>query len=266
MQVRNVTMQDQIDELKKDVLDHTTSISTILRKAKIVASSLQNDEILSFVDKELNGYEVTDDLPEYRRLSGKLICRESGCFREVSFEDSERNEFVKHKSIYDKISRIEALIAIPNEQVVAIPLNRAFLEKMKNDSNLNIDSLFFLPDSTSLSGVIDGIRNRLIDLIVQQEQGLPVSTNIRLLSGFRHIEVYLEDEKKWEEFHFNETQAKIIQALYEAPGRELHKKTLLEQLGLISESMRIDKYFRNHSNWQMILKPIKPKGYWRLCI
>lgn len=49
-------------------VDPNMDASTLLRKCKILAVRLGNEEFKKWVDHELNGYDNTDDLPEYRIL------------------------------------------------------------------------------------------------------------------------------------------------------------------------------------------------------
>lgn len=51
------------------------------------------------------------------------------------------------------------------------------------------------------------------------------SEKIILLSGYRHIKALIKSTNTWEEFVFNETQAKIVEELHKALNYELHIKT-----------------------------------------
>lgn len=58
-----------IQELQNDILDQKTSLSSILRKAKVLASILRNEDLKKWVDNELNGYQSNkkEEVPEYRQ-------------------------------------------------------------------------------------------------------------------------------------------------------------------------------------------------------
>lgn len=55
-------------DIQTAAVDPNTDVSTLLRKCKILAVRLGNNEFKKWVDNELNGYEKADDLPEYRVL------------------------------------------------------------------------------------------------------------------------------------------------------------------------------------------------------
>ena len=57
-----------IQELQNDILDSKTGLSSILRKAKVLASTLRNGEFKKWVDNELNGYpDNKEGIPDYRQ-------------------------------------------------------------------------------------------------------------------------------------------------------------------------------------------------------
>jgi hypothetical protein len=58
-------MSSLVEELQRDALDGRTDVSTLLRKAYVVATKLGLAEFKSWCDRELNGYDR--DLPEYRK-------------------------------------------------------------------------------------------------------------------------------------------------------------------------------------------------------
>jgi hypothetical protein len=57
-----------LDEIQSEILSGA-SLSTALRKAKVLAYRLKNQEFKDWVEHELNGYEETSPLPEYRKIS-----------------------------------------------------------------------------------------------------------------------------------------------------------------------------------------------------
>lgn len=57
-----------IQGLQSDILDPKTSLSSILRKAKVLASTLRNEKFEKWVDNELNGYPGDKkEIPDYRQ-------------------------------------------------------------------------------------------------------------------------------------------------------------------------------------------------------
>lgn len=61
-------------ELQNEALNPNSSVADILRKAKVVAAKLDQDDAIKWIDLELHGYKrcKLSDLPEYRLLTGEL--------------------------------------------------------------------------------------------------------------------------------------------------------------------------------------------------
>jgi hypothetical protein len=69
-----------VREIRDGVVDPSVSLSTALRKAKILAVSLGNQEFRKWVDCELDGYSGDVELPFYRKLNLPVLGNFSGPF------------------------------------------------------------------------------------------------------------------------------------------------------------------------------------------
>jgi hypothetical protein len=65
-----------LKEIQDAAVDSKTDILTVLRKCRVLASRLSNDELKSWVQKELDGYKSDDSLPDYRVMK----CQSQGHF------------------------------------------------------------------------------------------------------------------------------------------------------------------------------------------
>lgn len=54
--------------IQSDAIDSKTNLASLLRKCKVLAAKLGSAEFGTWVDNELNGYKLDDNLPEYRIL------------------------------------------------------------------------------------------------------------------------------------------------------------------------------------------------------
>ncbi|NLP59500.1 hypothetical protein [Lutibacter sp. B1] len=61
-----------INDIINELVDTDKSINSPLLKTKVLASRLQNKELLDWVTNELKGYENDEDLPKYRIYQGNL--------------------------------------------------------------------------------------------------------------------------------------------------------------------------------------------------
>lgn len=53
-------------EIQSAAIDSSIPLASLLRKCKVLAARLGNEAFRVWIDKELNGYELTNDLPSYR--------------------------------------------------------------------------------------------------------------------------------------------------------------------------------------------------------
>jgi hypothetical protein len=58
-----------LDDIIEFAADDKQSVSSLLRKCLILGHRLKNDKLIGWANQELNGYESSDGLPEYRIVS-----------------------------------------------------------------------------------------------------------------------------------------------------------------------------------------------------
>jgi len=56
----------------KELANGTIDTQTALKRTKVLLQDLDNDDILKWVNYEVEGYPCDTDVPEYRRISGQL--------------------------------------------------------------------------------------------------------------------------------------------------------------------------------------------------
>ena len=54
-------------QILKDLANNTVALDVALRRLMIICSDLNYDEIYNWAEKELNGYEIGDPVPLYRK-------------------------------------------------------------------------------------------------------------------------------------------------------------------------------------------------------
>src|SRR5437016_3109713 len=53
-------------DIQNAATNQSTNTATLLRKCKILAARLGNEEFKQWIDNELNGYQTVEGLPKYR--------------------------------------------------------------------------------------------------------------------------------------------------------------------------------------------------------
>lgn len=63
-----------VRKLQADAIDQDISVSSLLRTAKVIATKLDLEDALVWIDRELDGYTSlpAEELPSYRRLTGDV--------------------------------------------------------------------------------------------------------------------------------------------------------------------------------------------------
>ncbi|WP_374246334.1 hypothetical protein [Zoogloea sp.] len=67
-------------QIQDAAIDSSVDLPTLLRKCKVLAARLGNDDFKRWIENELSGYDNKDDLPEYRVLSVNSKGHFSGAF------------------------------------------------------------------------------------------------------------------------------------------------------------------------------------------
>jgi hypothetical protein len=93
-------------ELQRAALDEKSSVSTLLRKALVVASKLQVTDFEAWARAELEGYK--GEVPEYRRLTGapKIINPMRG-YQDLTCDDAEIAEMIGMLPLGECIDALE---------------------------------------------------------------------------------------------------------------------------------------------------------------
>ncbi len=55
---------EMLEKIQSDILDEGVPISTILRKAKVLAAQLNSEKLQQWASSELDGYAEISDLPD----------------------------------------------------------------------------------------------------------------------------------------------------------------------------------------------------------
>ena len=64
-----------IKELIKDISYDKISLNQALTRAKLIAYKIDNEEFISWINKELNGYDNLDTVPEYREFYCEMFAK-----------------------------------------------------------------------------------------------------------------------------------------------------------------------------------------------
>ena len=170
-----------VAQLQEEVVDSRVPISDMLRKAKILASRLNNKDLKRWVDAELKGYDNADDLPEYRKLDSPNLGTFSGPFgrRATSvlipvtlLPDTIRKFATDPMEIMHGVKEIETSATSGTKlrhpwppEVVMLAREHIPME----DGSMLVEA--WKPYATSqMDGILEQVRNRLLDFLLELQQ------------------------------------------------------------------------------------------------
>lgn len=172
-----------IQELQNDILDPKTNLSSILRRARVLASILRNEEFKKWVDDELNGYKGNnEEIPDYRQVHvesfGDFVNQLGNQWKNVpiptlNLPDRTKKfatEFLLAEGVRALESHIESDLPCFNAQwpanLVAIISDKIYRES-------NCISAWKSISRGQVEQVLDTVRNRLLDFVIELQERYP---------------------------------------------------------------------------------------------
>jgi len=171
-----------IIELQKNALDENYPISSLLRKAYLVASKLNISELQVWANNELNGYTSEEHLPKYRKTKGEIKAHNpfQGWIK-VLLPDDEWEEMVTLTSTGQSVAEIEQLAKSSSSSLIK-NFNVQHLTSLQEIFNTDFDMKLFIP-LTSMHHILSAVRNTILDWSLKlgskgiQGEGLEFTNN-----------------------------------------------------------------------------------------
>ena len=177
---------DLIEEIRNDLLSEAASLTTTLRKAKVLASEISLPEFREWVDFELGGYPRGRDAPAYRSFRPTNLGTLSGPFggggSNVPLATHRLpepvKEFAERFTFRAGVGELEALISDVHERrwpAEYVILARDHLKY--TGGSILIDAYQPIPPHVT-SGILDQVKNKLLDFIIGLQENNVTSDNV----------------------------------------------------------------------------------------
>jgi hypothetical protein len=168
-------------EIQDAATGNDVPLTVLLRKCRVLAQRLGNDELRQWTEWELNGYPDERLLPPYRKESAEVRGQFAGPFgRELRnapiprFNVKEEHRWLFQNMYVDGVGRYETLIEETDKslqspwpaEAVAI-YSRSFYE------GFVCIAAWRLVDRGAISGLLNAIRNRVLEFALQIESEAP---------------------------------------------------------------------------------------------
>lgn len=193
-----------IKELISDLAFDKITVSQALMRAKLIAHQIKNDTFKSWLNKELNGYELDDALlPNYRKVWSEIHLTAEFPFGRtqtfpVVFPDNNKEieEFLNYLIVVDPISIIERNIEQLTEGNGYINLTGGQVQKLGELYKSRVQFYNGVIRSgqrtigkTQLASIIELTKQKLIDTLQDLEEQFPEIDNKYIMNNEDHRKV-----------------------------------------------------------------------------
>lgn len=166
-------MKSIVLELQAMASSSDTSVSDLLRKAKVVATKLDLPEMLEWVDNELTGYPADSEthLPEYRYIAGEVKAwNPVRGWMPIVFDSNEVYDLLSKRGISQSVGELDAIMATTKDDgslyVDFAPIaKKTICEAI--DFNTDIK---FHTNISAVAGILSGIKNVVLDWSLRLEK------------------------------------------------------------------------------------------------
>ena len=164
-------------ELQSNALDPNVDVITLLRQAYLISKKLGLSEFEQWVSKELNGYEVSDEIPSYRILHGELKALNPyrGWIPIVVNNAQVQMELSKYHT-RDSIPRLVSLLKAEKGVQVNIPIH--FFANLGLRIDLGLPEYALHLQENAVEAIMETVRNKLLDWSLLLEENGIIGENL----------------------------------------------------------------------------------------
>jgi hypothetical protein len=164
-------MKSIIQELQFEATKQNSSVTELLRKAKIVSSKLNLQEFLVWIEKELNGYPDTDykKYPSYRFLKGEPKgWNPYHGWISVMFDNANSQETLSTMPINQPIGELEDLCQSSSNDLQVSYSPKA--QKIIGEAVGFQTKFTLMVGKSSVVGILDAVKNIILDWSIKLEK------------------------------------------------------------------------------------------------
>lgn len=160
----------------RDLASGDASVEVALNRLYVIAHDLENESLISWIEKELNGYKDDDDcLPEYRIIKG-LFIRGSGIngrFQVTNqpipityFPEEFRDEIVTSK-IYDGIKAFDKYITANESIGRDLTFSAGYIAQTTGIQYVSIEGII---NKSDIINILSTVKTKVIKTLVALEK------------------------------------------------------------------------------------------------
>lgn len=161
-----------LQELKNDAVRSEIKLSELLRRAKLILKDTDKKEFKDWLNKESNGYDKDEKVPEYRMIHGEP--KGWNPYRgwiPFIIDNPKTQELLSTRGSSQSIAELESLIE-NNKSSVHLEMPYPADAQVKFSKSVGLDTKFSLFISPSIiHGILNTVRNKFIDYLIEADTG-----------------------------------------------------------------------------------------------
>ena len=144
----------------KNFINSNMDINTALQNLMAILYCLEDENLINWANKELSGYDSINELPEYRKLKGRVMAsyivgnmKYSNAPFIISHLDDDIQENLININLYSSISTLEEM-KNKGESRIGKPIPPEFYILLQENTNAHIIEASVNTDLSSINDVI----------------------------------------------------------------------------------------------------------------
>ena len=106
-------MGSLVFELRADACDESVNVLNLLRKAQVVSTLLKVRSISEWLRQEMEGYDLNEEIPEYRKVTGRIMYRHPrNGYMPVDMGHAELEKMISSMTLRNPLSEFYETIAL----------------------------------------------------------------------------------------------------------------------------------------------------------
>lgn len=166
---------DMLNEIKADLVDESVPLSTVLRKAKVLAYQLDSDDLKHWVSQELGGYDPEEDVPHYRILPTRCIGTWTDGYRMIRnygvplamIDDEKLRSLLTRVPVLAGIRAIEETAGQESLRVTVSADVTGWVNSFVPEESFGYMDIAYTLGPGDFEQILDTVRNRLLDFILE---------------------------------------------------------------------------------------------------
>lgn len=179
---RGTVAPSLVDQIEQDALDSKVSVSDALRKCVALGGRAHSEELRTWASQELRGYAEDDELPDYRVIQAPIALEAAlmgGIVSNQPISASQLPDIVQEKvsetlKIQHSVAEIDdfannaaargeaAKFSLPKGAEIA-----RYMNHKSGDPSQQITSIYWMVSPSTLRGIVDQVRTRLVELVAE---------------------------------------------------------------------------------------------------